>query len=749
VLLHVLAGALLIASRPLWLDHEADFYAVARALATQGRIPAPEEFPPGTADAAQVTQPPLYYYLAAPIVALIDRAPVTPLVAAHPPAMCVGGEAFNSIQHGTVLTPDYGFPPSGAPLAATILRLFGLFTLTGAVIFTYAAGRLIAPTRPALAVIAAALLALEPTTLTMAVTISNDVLIVLLSAANFYALLKLFSTGQWRWAGVSLLIAALAMLARLPGWAVLAVTLIALALVIGRSLLHGVRSRRGLLLPGLAALGVAVVVGLVLLLNVSRSGTILGRYANFEAIFGEMTGRIALSGDVMGAVLRASAENYLGNLPLATRYASLQGPLVFAPLLLMLAGLAYALVVLLRRPREHSRLPASAGLLLASIVITTGLVLVRNAINVQASGGFSSFNGAAIFAPLRYYTPALPAAALLFGLGWLGLGALAGLVMRGERPRQLMRGLVLAGGLALAGFFAFNAISGAVTRIQTQPRTEVMTPETLAILSSASPADDRQAYADGLPRISSYRALPDPETGLIDLTLWLTVEAVPRTNAALVVRVADQTCTFAPARGYETPLAWRPGEVRVLHTRIPNCAASLPADAPISVGWSAAAPDGQVTYQTEPVSLGTTGGASLPIYRGCPATLGIFAGTFWLVKFNSPPEVARGENYQPSLNWIVQQASDSISGRVITFTHDATGTAYTCAQGDIAMSAWVTGEYRYFDRCVLVFPDDAPTGPYTASVTVLANDNTLVPVTDAAGVPQETGSVPVGTVTVR
>jgi hypothetical protein len=96
VLLHLLAGGLLIFSRPLWQAHEADFYAVARFLASEGRLPTADDYPPGRADAAQATQPPLWFSLAAPVISLLDRAPVQPLAAQHPPAICIGAEAFNS-----------------------------------------------------------------------------------------------------------------------------------------------------------------------------------------------------------------------------------------------------------------------------------------------------------------------------------------------------------------------------------------------------------------------------------------------------------------------------------------------------------------------------------------------------------------------------------------------------------------------------------------------------------------------------
>src|SRR4051794_34161876 len=55
-----------------WLDHEADYYNTARTLVNQKRLPTAADFPDQGGVMLQATQPPLFYTILVPMIALFD-----------------------------------------------------------------------------------------------------------------------------------------------------------------------------------------------------------------------------------------------------------------------------------------------------------------------------------------------------------------------------------------------------------------------------------------------------------------------------------------------------------------------------------------------------------------------------------------------------------------------------------------------------------------------------------------------------
>ena len=88
-------------------------------------------------------------------------------------------------------------------------------------------------------------------------------------------------------------------------------------------------------------------------------------------------------------------------------------------------------------------------------------------------------------------------------------------------------------------------------------------------------------------------------------------------------------------------------------------------------------------------------------------------------------------------------------GRVYTFTHDESGLSFTCDRTDGGLAQWTRGTYRYADRCVFRFPENAPTGAYEVSVAILAADGTPLPAFGPDGAPLPDGQLPVGLVTLQ
>ncbi len=123
-----------------WFAHEADFYSVARALATTGHSPRAEDFPDRPGVPLQADQPPLYNVVIVPLVALLDNDdPVPP--PAPPIPICYGWDETRPapipLSDLSAYTPGWQTPAS----ARILIRLVNLLLASLAVTAVYAAGR--------------------------------------------------------------------------------------------------------------------------------------------------------------------------------------------------------------------------------------------------------------------------------------------------------------------------------------------------------------------------------------------------------------------------------------------------------------------------------------------------------------------------------------------------------------------------------------------------------------------------------
>ncbi|MGH2537590.1 MAG: glycosyltransferase family 39 protein, partial [Candidatus Promineifilaceae bacterium] len=168
-------------------------YLTAAAVAQTGRLPSSRDpaFALGRQEAAQ---PPLYYLLAAALIAPFDGWPAADLLRLNPYAR-LGNAALPANINHFVHTEAEAWPWRGPALAAHLLRglsaVFGLGTLLAIA----AAGRELWPARPGRGWLAAALVAFLPQFAFLHASISNDPPVVMLASLALWQLIRLWRRG--------------------------------------------------------------------------------------------------------------------------------------------------------------------------------------------------------------------------------------------------------------------------------------------------------------------------------------------------------------------------------------------------------------------------------------------------------------------------------------------------------------------------------------------------------------------------
>ncbi|NDJ62455.1 MAG: hypothetical protein GYB67_15105 [Chloroflexi bacterium] len=726
---------------PLWQGHEPDYYHVIRFLHEQRRLPTVADYPDGDAYVRQATQPPLYFFLAYPIIALADDGqPVPP--GTHPNAICFGGEIYNDTLITYPTTAAYDWPPAGAVTSAYMLRLLNILLGVGAVIFTYQAGRTLFPERQSVALLAAALLAFEPNLARLNSTISNDTLLLTIAAANLLVCARLIMSEKLRWRYVMLVLitAALALLTRLAGWAVFASSVFALIFVVGRSLWLARTS--GQLRVALIGFGLLIVAGIAIgLFNYGQYGSFFGRYSELDTLAGNIIRNFTLPWITIVGVLDHTRLAYLEPLTPLNPRAAVETGYTWLAIIGLIGGLWLGIDGL--RQRSGAILRAFT-LLLIVVAVTVVMVIARNLVNADDTNT-TLYNTGFIFAPMRYYATGLPALALLMSAGLLAL-----------IPRRLPLASLnpLASLIALTWFGV--SMLGIIGLLIAHPAPTTLTARQYDDARAASDTihQPNQTSASG-PSLLGYQLVQHPADGLLDLTLYASTRTALEQNYVIQIDMesaSGQTtsCQFVPTRGVYPTTRWQPDEIVVAQARIPSCAATFPAPIEVTMRWLGASMDGEFTQTSAPISLGTL---TEPLTRAatCADNLGVIDDGYQIVKFNSPPEVPRDAVYLPSLNWLVLAESPRVDARFFVFTHQATQAAYTCtgaAGAEIYQPRlWQRGEAIYFDLCRMQFPTDAPLGVYTVSVGMEDTDGQRLPAGDPDGQPLADRLVPVGTLT--
>lgn len=232
-------------------------FSFIRVLATQRSLPVqPEEGKDMWL--REAGQPPLYYLVFAPAVAALDTSDFPGFVrfnVAHPAVTAhSASEAPNVFIH----TPHEAFPYTGAVLAIHILRLLTVLWGAGTVVGTYLVAREVVPTRPALALAAAAITAFNPHFICISNAVNNDAAAACLCTLALWLAIRLVR--EARLGGKTLVslgfVLGLALLSKVSALPLLALVPLALGLRWWRD-----RDTWALLVRGATVFSLAALVG--------------------------------------------------------------------------------------------------------------------------------------------------------------------------------------------------------------------------------------------------------------------------------------------------------------------------------------------------------------------------------------------------------------------------------------------------------------------------------------------------------
>lgn len=686
---------------PLWQLHEADYYNVLRFITTQNRLPTPADYPAGDADNRQATHPPLFFLVAVPFVAALDsdeNVPPPP----YPLLYCPGSEPANDPARDYPTTSAYDFPPQGAAAAAYALRLLNVAFGAAAVFFTYWAGRVLFAGRPGVALTGAAILALNPYVIDYVPIINNDALMLMFCAATCALGGKVLLAEHLRWWDIAalVLVTVLGVLTKLPGWALVALTVMILAYRI----LFEVRSRR-MLSTGVAVIGLLMVA--VGWFNLQTTGSLLGRYTVLDSVALGLLQQRQVPWVVVAGVMDFTLIHLLDPLTrLAPRAILVTGFWLF----LLLCGLVVIVGVAAAMWRRQRRWVESSMMLLFITALTVVMVVLRNTVTANVNNT-TSYNLSTIYAPPQYYAPALPALALLIAAG-------VGSLMMSQRSR-------LRAACKAAPPLVFGAVTvgGVLMLFANQPNVERFSAGNWQAGSDVQLVQPLETESSEVPQIVGYTSNLVPEAGWIDVTLYSRIAAPTNLNFVAQAQLDedDSACEFLPGgRGVYPTSRWQPGEIVVSRARIPNCSANLTGDAMLSIRWLGYTATGELALTSPAVMLAQLD-VPFAVASNCLENLGVIDERYQLVRWNSPPEVARGELYLPSVNWYVRQAGDQPATRVFTLVHEENGATYTCAGSPAPRlpHSWLRAEQVFFDHCVFPMPADAPTGRYQVYVSMV------------------------------
>ena len=382
------------ASDELW------HYAVVREITANGRLPVQD--PAIAAPWAQEgSQPPLYYALAAWLTGRIDAADTAAMIVPNPLAKVgipLAADNKNMVAHPPGQSPLQG----GATSAVFLIRLFSILLGTATAYVTFRLAAALYPTQPSIALLAAAIVAFNPMVLFINASVNNDNLLMLLSAAALWLMVRAVQTEpaslrarQTLLLGVVL---GLASLTKVSGALLLPIAALAVTFMAWRE-----RSWRAWLLHGsILVVTVAAIAGWWYLRNLRLYGELTG-IARMVEIAGARPAGFGLA-DLRGE-WRSFWYSFWGlfgafNVLAPRWFYLLTGGLTLAAG----AGLALRLVRLVRA----RRLPANwqSHTLLALFIVLTAIGVARWTLLTPASQGRLMFGA---LAPITLY----------LALGWL------------------------------------------------------------------------------------------------------------------------------------------------------------------------------------------------------------------------------------------------------------------------------------------------------------------------------------------
>ena len=566
---------------PAWESFDEDgHFAYARYLALHHSL----VLRPNDPEAGQIWekfQPPLYYDLIAPVIALFDLGS-TFIGPARNPYLAAGDAGVNYALHEVVTPPA----EHSIELALRAGRAAGVLISTLSVLPVFLAARRLWPREPAAVWTVTVLYAFWPQFLFVGSMLTNDVLITALSAAAVWLAVELVLVGfQLRQALTLSALVGLGLITKLNGAALVMLAGGALALSLASSrgaLRRGGMPRLALGLVGLVALVAAAVwvlsalnfvTGQVLQLSVARD------FASNLGTGGQRTSSLVLA--ALAYAFRTFLASYgWGNLETfgwlywLWGFGALlaAGGAVAAAIATAVAGTGAGLGPALRRENRDRRPdgpPSRVYWLLAAFVLTVVVLALALAVAQQN----------VYLVPGRYLLPALPAVVMLLAAGWRAW-------LPASRLRQKAWQAVSLG-LMLAGWSVpFRILAPAYARPMLETLGTVDTPIDVVYGDSV----ELLGYDDPVQAVAGDRA---------QATLCWQALAPIAANHTLFMEVigADgqgygRLRTY-PGRGNYPTSQWTPGTRFCERYEVP-VTADIPAPAPahLRVSWLAGT-DGQ------------------------------------------------------------------------------------------------------------------------------------------------------------
>jgi len=553
--LHLVLGVLYSLAVPPWEAHdEWAHYKFVEYVARHRALPPPDQRLTTEYEYDEANQPPLYYIVAALPVMLVDvadgvRPDVNPYFGSN---SGVGG--INAAVHHP---EQERFPWRGTLLALRLARgaslLIGLLGLAA----VYRLGRLLAPGRPSVALIALAIAASSPQYLFISSVVTNDVLIAALGCIVAWLAVQVVLEGLRPLPALALALAAgLALLTKLSALALLPFVLLALIAGGIRALRRGESRRAVWLTIGLTLLAATAAGGAWFVSNWRATGHWLPRDPwVLYRLFDRWIARIGDAAPVQWAALPSAlvyafrtfwASFGWGNLEAYRWVYWLFAALCAVGLLGWLGWLAQR-----RTPFDRK---IAAGLL-AVLVISVFLM-----------AAYRDFDYGGDLIRGRYLLPALGAVATLLALG---LDTLAGgerSTSSPQRPSQPRRVTLTGAGLLSLGLIlvALNIVLplGVIIPAYAPPAA----PRDATLLPGEQPLDARFGDAAELLAYELWPETVRPGEALGVTLLWRTLKPTDR-DYTLAVHLLDaqqnkvgQVHTY-PGRGAYATTIWQPGRL--------------------------------------------------------------------------------------------------------------------------------------------------------------------------------------------
>ncbi len=221
LLFYFVFGALYLGATPVFeANDEIWHFGFVQHVREQGSLPVQQFDGRDTLYQQHGSQPPLYYYLMALLTSPIEIDDSDQYRLLNPHVNALQPESFgnkNLIIHDATLSIL-----RGTGLAVLVIRALGLALGAATIVLVFKVGELIAPQRPTVAFVAAALTGLNPMFIFVSASVNNDSLAMLLNGALVWLLLRTLRDGfRLRYSIVIALLFALSCLTKLTAFALL------------------------------------------------------------------------------------------------------------------------------------------------------------------------------------------------------------------------------------------------------------------------------------------------------------------------------------------------------------------------------------------------------------------------------------------------------------------------------------------------------------------------------------------------